>query len=138
MVRINEIEFDKCAECHMLVSPSEYHPYAACVLYKQLGQADKVKSCLDSIIEYATRSQLKDGGAGRGCPHCNCVCSDCVSCSSEVENAQIQAITNDGRLHRFEPVCAACGKMRLWQYHIDEEFATAPTETSPQPKILVR
>ncbi len=48
--------FTPCAECHMLCSVGEYHPYAACVLYRQLGQADKVKSCLDSMIEYATRT----------------------------------------------------------------------------------
>jgi hypothetical protein len=44
--------FDQCAECRMLVIGNEYHPYAACVLFKQLGQADKVRSCLDSIREY--------------------------------------------------------------------------------------
>lgn len=51
-------DFSPCAECHMLVAAGEYHPYAACVLYKQLRQADKVKSCLNSIIEYARSADL--------------------------------------------------------------------------------
>lgn len=48
-----EPDFDRCQECFMLVKPDEYHPYTACVLYKQLGQADKVRSCLDNVIAHA-------------------------------------------------------------------------------------
>lgn len=45
-------EMVPCGECEMLVKPAEYHPYAACVMYRQLGQVDKVTSNLHAVVDY--------------------------------------------------------------------------------------
>lgn len=49
---------DYCQECGMLVSVTEYHPYAACVLFKHLHQGDKVRELIRSIqVDSSTRLQ---------------------------------------------------------------------------------
>ncbi len=42
----------KCGECGMIVFQNEYHPYAACILYKQTRQAEKVQDLLRDIASY--------------------------------------------------------------------------------------
>lgn len=53
---LDPLDADSCANCKMLVFAGEYHPYTACVLYRQLGQADKVRSCLDALRAHFTRA----------------------------------------------------------------------------------
>jgi hypothetical protein len=45
-------EFSTCAECGMTVIMSEYHPYAACVLYRQTHQSEKVADLLRDVALY--------------------------------------------------------------------------------------
>jgi hypothetical protein len=52
-------QFILCAECGMPVLPKEYHPYAACVLYRQLGQSDKVSDLLLDVVRYGYKSAQK-------------------------------------------------------------------------------
>lgn len=50
-------EFIKCPTCQMLLlDESEYHPAAACEIYKQTGQADKVHSRLNKQLADAVLS----------------------------------------------------------------------------------
>lgn len=40
---------NKCPECGMETTEGEYHPYAACLMYKQTGDADAVRSNLHAV-----------------------------------------------------------------------------------------
>lgn len=46
------MEAKRCGECGMLVFPAEYHPYAACVMYRQIKQAEKVYDLLRDVLMY--------------------------------------------------------------------------------------
>lgn len=51
-------EFSSCAQCGMLaLSPSDYHPYAACVMFAHLKSSEKVEANLRAVIEYGMRAQ---------------------------------------------------------------------------------
>ena len=43
---------DPCMECGMLVSPAEYHPYAACLMFKSCHDSATVQANLDAVIAY--------------------------------------------------------------------------------------
>jgi hypothetical protein len=50
--------FARCPDCGMtLDGPSDYHPYAACVMFRQLGQTEKVEDLLLTIVKYGARCQ---------------------------------------------------------------------------------
>jgi hypothetical protein len=58
MKKATKSEFSTCAQCGMLtLSPSDYHPYAACVMFTHLRQSDKVESNLKAVIEYGMRAE---------------------------------------------------------------------------------
>ena len=38
-----------CAECGMIVDANEYHPYAACLMFKSCKDSDVVRSNLESM-----------------------------------------------------------------------------------------
>lgn len=51
-------KFKKCKNCDMLLSnDTEYHPYAACVMYRQTGQSEKVGNWLEQIVRYGMMAQ---------------------------------------------------------------------------------
>jgi len=55
-------EFSTCAECGMPVIMGEYHPYTACVLYRQTHQSEKVADLLREVALYgyqAAKNGLK-------------------------------------------------------------------------------
>jgi hypothetical protein len=39
----------ECKECGMLVEPGEYHPYAACLMFKACGIGVVVRANLDAV-----------------------------------------------------------------------------------------
>lgn len=43
---------EACANCGMRCQPREYHPYTACVLFRQLRDGDKVRSCLEAVVAH--------------------------------------------------------------------------------------
>jgi len=51
---------DRCAECGMIVDVNEYHPYPACVMFRQVADGDKVRAYLDQIIEYGKGESAKE------------------------------------------------------------------------------
>jgi hypothetical protein len=52
--------YDRCAKCGMLkISPTDYHPDAACVLFRHLGQSDKVEMHLRAVVAYGMGAQAK-------------------------------------------------------------------------------
>ena len=100
---------DTCVTCRMIVFDGEYHPYTACVLYRQLGQADKVRSCLDAVRGYERRQSRPAPDLDTLCrevtekivPDClsrTCFIRDCdrKSCwgcdDSNLERARVAAI----------------------------------------------
>lgn len=51
-------EFSKCAGCGMLtLSNVDYHPYAACVMFKRLLSSEKVEASLKAVIEYGMKAE---------------------------------------------------------------------------------
>jgi hypothetical protein len=38
-------------------SITDYHPYAACVMFRQLSNSDKVESNLRAVVEYGMRAE---------------------------------------------------------------------------------
>lgn len=41
-----------CAVCEMTVGDGEYHPYAACLMYKQCRNAEAVKDNLWAVVDF--------------------------------------------------------------------------------------
>ncbi|MFA7287440.1 MAG: hypothetical protein WC055_01025 [Melioribacteraceae bacterium] len=39
-----------CKECGMLTTPTEYHPYAACLMFKACHDSNTVRDNLDFIL----------------------------------------------------------------------------------------
>jgi hypothetical protein len=47
-----------CAGCGMLLSsPRDYHPFAACELFKRLRNGNQVEANLRAVVEYGMRAQ---------------------------------------------------------------------------------
>jgi hypothetical protein len=47
---LSKEEMTPCMECAMPTTAQEYHPYAACLMFKGCGDADTVRVNLDSVI----------------------------------------------------------------------------------------
>jgi hypothetical protein len=51
-------EFSKCARCGMnLLSATDYHPFAACVMFQGLKDGDRVEANIKAVIEYGMKAQ---------------------------------------------------------------------------------
>lgn len=51
-------EYSKCHACGMVtMGVRDYHPYAACVMFRHLGQGEKVEANLRAVVEYGMRAQ---------------------------------------------------------------------------------
>jgi recombinational DNA repair protein (RecF pathway) len=44
-------ELSTCAECGMSVVPQEYHPYAACLMFKQCQDGAIVRFNLNAVLQ---------------------------------------------------------------------------------------
>lgn len=54
---VDDSQMDRCA-CGMLIAgPREYHPHAACTLFKQLKSSEHVFHSLSAVVEYGMRAQ---------------------------------------------------------------------------------
>lgn len=42
-----------CGECGMICDPAEFHPMAACLMFKGCHDGDKVRSCLEALASQA-------------------------------------------------------------------------------------
>lgn len=51
----NGVADSDCAECGMGTWSREYHPLAACALYKAMRASEHVRTMLYSVIEFARR-----------------------------------------------------------------------------------
>lgn len=59
-VAVPETAPEKCAECKMpLHGPRDYHPFAACELFKHLHRSDTVEANLQAVVEYGMKAQEK-------------------------------------------------------------------------------
>ena len=60
-IEVNESENQyriKCGDCGMeVVFPDEYHPYAACLMFKACGNPKTVTDNLDSVIAYGLKQR---------------------------------------------------------------------------------
>ena len=48
-----------CTECGMLVMPDEYHPYAACLMFKACHDAETVYANLDAVLMHGATQYMK-------------------------------------------------------------------------------
>jgi len=55
-----------CQECGMEVRRGEYHPYAACLMFKACGDRETVQSILLAIHGPGARSGTRKGSRRRG------------------------------------------------------------------------
>ena len=50
-----------CQQCGMHVeNATDYHPYAACLMFKACHDGNKVQANLDAVVEYGEREGRKD------------------------------------------------------------------------------
>lgn len=48
-----------CGECLMLVKPGEYHPYAACLMFKACHDSRIVRENLAAVLEHGKIPHIK-------------------------------------------------------------------------------
>ena len=48
-------QFTHCGECGMSIGEVDFHPYPACVMFRQVKQGEKVESYLRQIIQWGRR-----------------------------------------------------------------------------------
>lgn len=53
---------ERCGECGMQVGPLEYHPFAACLMYKQCANSTTVRRNLDAVVEHGRMLARLVGG----------------------------------------------------------------------------
>ncbi len=46
-----------CAECGMPVAGDAYHPYAACLMFKQCHNSETVKASLMAVVAFAQKER---------------------------------------------------------------------------------
>lgn len=55
-------ESNDCAECGMWVQPGEYHPYAACLMFKACRSSQTVRANLEAVVQYGVNHGQQGGG----------------------------------------------------------------------------
>lgn len=50
-------KLDDCAECGMWVTPGEYHPYAACLMFKACHNSETVRTNLAAVLEHGAATR---------------------------------------------------------------------------------
>lgn len=48
-----------CADCGMAVSPGEYHPFAACLMFKACHDGDQVRANLDAVRNHSAQQDAE-------------------------------------------------------------------------------
>ena len=58
MVELDEVS--SCAQCGMPVCIGDYHPFAACLMFRGCGEADTVTDNLDALVSrWTDQGELK-------------------------------------------------------------------------------
>jgi hypothetical protein len=47
-----KVQCTPCRECGMMVWPGEYHPFAACLMFKACSNAEQVNTNLEAVLEH--------------------------------------------------------------------------------------
>lgn len=56
-----------CAKCGMvLIDPQEYHPFAACLMYKQCKDELTVRDNLAAVVDHGHKIGVEHGKQGSG------------------------------------------------------------------------
>ena len=55
-----DVELLPCGECGMPCLPGEYHPYAACLLFRACRNSDTVRGNLQDAQDHATAAQAAE------------------------------------------------------------------------------
>lgn len=53
-----------CAECGMCIAPMEYHPYAACLMFKGCHDAITVRANRDALVAHGYQMACEEGNKG--------------------------------------------------------------------------
>jgi hypothetical protein len=48
-----------CGTCKMPVGPSEYHPYAACLMFMFCNDAERVRANLWAVVDYGRKLERR-------------------------------------------------------------------------------
>lgn len=51
---------DECKECGMPVEVGEYHPYAACLMFKACHDSATVQANLDSVVNHGYQAHIEE------------------------------------------------------------------------------
>jgi len=57
-------DVEACQECGMPCSPKDYHPYAACLMFKACHDSQVVKVNLDSVVAWGYQLCCEEGQKG--------------------------------------------------------------------------
>lgn len=60
-----KVRCELCAECGMPVFPGEYHPYAACLMFRACKDSEIVASNLEAVLEHGRLGVKKRLGLTR-------------------------------------------------------------------------
>ena len=52
---------DECKECGMPVEAGEYHPYAACLMFKACHDSSVVQANLDAVVNHGYQAHIEEG-----------------------------------------------------------------------------
>lgn len=52
----------QCGDCGMIVTVTEYHPFAACLMYKTCHDSGIVRVNLINVVQYGIQSAFKTMG----------------------------------------------------------------------------
>ena len=53
-----------CKECGMPVEDGEYHPYAACLMFKGCHNSDVVQANLDAVVAHGIQCEVERHSKG--------------------------------------------------------------------------
>lgn len=56
------IQDETCGDCGMVCGRNEYHPFAACLMFKACRNGEQVRANLEAVIDHGRR---EGGGDGR-------------------------------------------------------------------------
>jgi hypothetical protein len=63
------LNMGRCHCCGMYCKPTEYHPYAACMMFKLCKDSDEVRANLQAVIDHGAALSRSAGQEKKENPH---------------------------------------------------------------------
>ena len=90
-----KISNERCTACGMNCAPGEYHPYAACLMYRECHSQDVVRANLQQVVAHG-RGQVE---------------TECSECAENLQDAQRANVMQD---HLAGALTQACELLRKY------------------------